>query len=194
VNLDTKIIFDVASKPYPHLLFWNCLVAFVFGCILLLLAKIPWPDSARVMRFFGYFFCVCSLVTLGYYSTRWYLDRLKDIRYLSNGSFQIVEGPVENFHPQLPNVSSTESFTVSGHKFVYSDYVESWITTCFNRTTLNNGPIHPGMVLRIKYRDNCILEIDQLPGSPAAPPSRELPPNPEKPTSQQTKHQHRAGL
>jgi hypothetical protein len=174
--VDTKVLFDVATKPFPRLLIWSCLGGLGIGCLALFLARVPWPHSDRVMKFFAYFFCVSSLVTLGYYSTYWYKQRWENIQYLSGGRYQVVKGAVEDFHPQPPDGRSDESFSISGHTFFYSDYVESWITTCFNQTALRNGPIRPGMVLRIKFVNNCILEIEQLPETSPSPQAGKSPP------------------
>jgi len=72
---EPRVIFDIATKPYPTLLLWSCAGAAVFGCILLLLARIPWPHNARVKRIFGYFMLLSATITAGYYSFRWFSER-----------------------------------------------------------------------------------------------------------------------
>ena len=78
-----------------------------------------------------------------------------------------MQGVVENFHPMPDDGSSKESFTISGYTFSYSDYYATDRTTCFNQTAFRRGPIHPGMALRIKFVDQCILRIEAVSEIPA---------------------------
>lgn len=78
--------------------------------------------------------------------------------HLRNGDCQIVEGPVENFHPMPYHGHSLESFTVSGVRFEYSDFDDS--KPGFNHTESHGGPIHTGIRVRIHHREGCILQIE----------------------------------
>lgn len=72
---------------------------------------------------------------------------------LDTGRFTIVEGPVSD----LKTTPKSESFTVSGKTFSYSDYA---VVPGFNKMRLNGGPIERGMYVRITYVDNTILRLE----------------------------------
>ncbi len=55
--------------------------------------------------------------------------------------------------------SSSESFSIAGRTFSYSDEEPILTTVCFNQTRPHGGPIHDSMWLRVKFVDICILEI-----------------------------------
>lgn len=59
-------------------------------------------------------------------------------RALVSGSYSVVDGTVENFHPMPHHGHSNERFEVKGIRFVYSDFIG---TECFNNTTSHGGPI-----------------------------------------------------
>jgi len=65
-------------------------------------------------------------------------------------STPMVEGVVEHFKPKpsLWRGSPPESFTVQGVPFVYSP---GEISGGFQKTVANGGPIHEGLLVRIRY-------------------------------------------
>jgi len=63
-------------------------------------------------------------------------------------STPLVEGVVEDFHPAPYEGHQDESFSVGGVRFAYSDYV---ITGGFRQSSSHGGPIHQGLVVRIRY-------------------------------------------
>lgn len=68
---------------------------------------------------------------------------------LANNDVQIVEGYVENFHPQPFEGHDTESFEINGVKFEYSDYI---IINGYHKSASHGGVItHNGQYLKIKY-------------------------------------------
>ncbi|HXM99607.1 MAG TPA: hypothetical protein VN982_14135 [Candidatus Dormibacteraeota bacterium] len=103
---------------------------------------------------------LCAVVAAGYYTGHWYLSRQNHIKVLANRRYEFVQGVVENLHPMPDDGSSKESFTISGHIFLYSDYDELGTTNCFDQTQPHGGPIHNGMLLRVKFIDDCILRLE----------------------------------
>jgi hypothetical protein len=74
-------------------------------------------------------------------------------------------GKVEHFRPMPYEGHPEESFSVAGHTFTYSDYVDA---QCFNNSASHGGPIRDGLPVRISYTDNCILRIEELSGANAS--------------------------
>ncbi|MCM1364041.1 MAG: hypothetical protein NC122_03350 [Faecalibacterium sp.] len=61
----------------------------------------------------------------------------------------IVEGYVENFHPQSYEGHDDESFEIDGVQFVYSDF---YIMNGYHKSASHGGVItHNGQYLKIKY-------------------------------------------
>lgn len=161
--MHARVLFDVVRQPFPMLVVWSCLGGFAFGVIVLLSGRLRTGPRARLAKLFGYFIAISAVVSLGYYSILWYWEMRGYRRQLAQGHYEVAEGVVESFHPQSPDGKSKESFVLAGHMFSYSDYVEARVDVCFNKTSLNRGPIRAGIALRIKYSDNCILRIEELP-------------------------------
>lgn len=75
----------------------------------------------------------------------------------AQGNFNIVEGAVENFDPMPYEGHKSETFTVDGVKFSYSDYQ---VTPGFNNATSHGGPIQEGLPVRISYIGNTIVKLE----------------------------------
>jgi hypothetical protein len=157
--MGSEIIFDVATKPFTFGPLWAAIGALVFGCVLILLGKLKRRQSSRIM---GYFMALFAVLYAGDSSARWYSSRRDQMKNLAVGRYGIVQGTVENFHPVTQDGRSDEWFTISGHKFSYSDHHDLETTPCFNQTRLRRGPIHDGMFIRMKFVDQCILQIEVL--------------------------------
>ena len=84
---------------------------------------------------------------------------LKGRDALLSGQAEYVEGVVQNFVPMPYQGHATESFTVKGIRFAYSDYI---VTSGFNNTVSHGGPIRQGLYVRIWYLSNDILKL-QIP-------------------------------
>lgn len=159
--MQTKIIFDAVTKPFMWSHAWAAAGAFAFGCVIILLKKLGLRRA--LSQKWGYFMIVAALVAICYDSAHWYTSRRSYLHSLTSGKYQVLEGPVENFHPMPDDGGSEESFSIAGHSFSYSDDEPAKTTTCFNQTRLHGGPIHPDLKLRVRFVDNCILEIEALP-------------------------------
>lgn len=84
-------------------------------------------------------------------------DSAQQIRGYRSGRYKVVEGPVANFRPMTPSGHDTESFTVDGVLFSYSNFV---LSPCFNQTVIVGGPIKKGLKVRISYIDDCIVKLE----------------------------------
>lgn len=148
-----RVYFDASQKP-PDLQFVAFGLLFVaIGAALLafrnsrLMAKF-WRGPKAWRTAFGVFFfgfsCLWTLISGAGIIGAWAATQ----RAERSGTMKAVEGPVENFHPMPPTYHDLESFTVDGVRFSYSDYV---VTSGFNQSTANGGPIGAGMYVRIHY-------------------------------------------
>jgi len=85
------------------------------------------------------------------------------INLASSNKCKVVEGYVEHFHPMPSSGHDSESFSVSGVPFRYSDFE---ITGAFNNAASHGGPIKEGLKLRINYvtsnKQNLILKIELI--------------------------------
>ncbi|MBD1575662.1 hypothetical protein HC723_04240 [Vibrio sp. S11_S32] len=75
----------------------------------------------------------------------------------AEGNYEIVEGIVENFEPMPYEGHQSESFTVNGIKFKYSDFR---VTSGFNNTKSHGGPIRENLPVRISYIGNTIIKLE----------------------------------
>ena len=74
-----------------------------------------------------------------------------------NGDSSVVVGTVENFHPAPYLGGANESFSIKRAVFSYNvlDPIP-----CFHNAPAYNGPIRPGLELRIYYKAGCIQRVD----------------------------------
>jgi hypothetical protein len=156
--MGTKIIFDASTEPFVWSHVWAAGGALVFGCVIVALKKSGWRHALSAK--WGYFMIVAALVTSCYDSGHWYILRRWAGKILDSGEYAVLEGPVKDFHPMPDDGSSNESFSIAGRTFSYSDEEPTLTTVCFNQTSPHGGPIHDSMWLRVKFVDNCILEIE----------------------------------
>lgn len=151
-----KVIFDIGMKPFV----WQDMTVpaalIVGGCVAILGEKIKFGYTA--IRNVGYVLIAVALLSAGYMSIHWYVLRRDHMSALANGRYEIAEGTIENFQPMYYEGRKVEYFAVSGHRFEYSD---NEITTCFNQPMAHGGPVHAGMLVRIKFTDQCILRIEE---------------------------------
>jgi len=158
-----KPIFDASTEPFVWSHVWAAGGAFVFGCIIVALKKSGWRHALSAK--WGYFMIVAALVASCYDSGHWYVLRRRVAKILDSGRYDVVEGPVKDSHPMPDDGSSSESFSIAGRTFSYSDEEPTLTTVCFNQTSSHGGPIHDSMWLRVKFVDNCIIEIQVVDAS-----------------------------
>jgi hypothetical protein len=101
-------------------------------------------------------------------------DHLAIRHALASGSYSVVEGAVENFHPMPHHGHTLERFEVKGVRFRYSDFT---VTQCFNNTTSHGGPIRAGLRVRLTYIawpyleiEHCIIRLEILPSVSTSSP------------------------
>lgn len=75
---------------------------------------------------------------------------------LSNGRYEVVEGPVTNFVPMPSEGGSLESFVVGGRRFSYKDSAAPG----FHTTARHGGPIREGLYVRVTYSGDLILRLE----------------------------------
>jgi hypothetical protein len=157
-----KVIFDIANKNYSASLLLVPTFLFLLG------AAGVWMERRKVGRVaiksIGYIVCAASVIVTIFFGGWAYLDRADAKKALKTGAYEVVTGKIEHFRPMPYEGHPAESFSVAGHTFTYSDYVD---TQCFNNTASHGGPIREGLFVRIAYTDNCILRIEELPESSA---------------------------
>ena len=156
--MDSKIVFDASTSEFPKVILWSPLVGSAIGC--LLVAKRGWPRHSKSSRIIGFFMIIAGAVSAIYYPLHWYQLHREATRLLRLGRFDIVQGVVSEVRPAAPAGSADEMFTISSHQFSYSD--ESRASSCFHKTALTKGPIRSGILLRIKFTGNCILQIEEV--------------------------------
>ena len=154
-------VFDAADSPFRNLRFLYPGIALsAVGALLVF-----WPEALEKVgfkrlkqrRFFRlFFFCFAILWTV-VAAEAILTDALNAVHRPRVGGCNIVEGPVEHFHPMPSAGHDTERFDVKGVEFSYSDYI---LTAGFNNTSSHGGPIREGLPVRICYRDGEILRLD----------------------------------
>lgn len=111
---------------------------------------------------------------------------------LASGSYSVVDGTVENFHPMPHHGHTHERFEVRGVRFVYSDFIE---TQCFNNTTSHGGPIRAGLRVRLTYiaervLEHCIIRLEILPSASTRFPTGQVPPGNDGPSADGIRSDH----
>jgi hypothetical protein len=80
---------------------------------------------------------------------------------LELGQCRVVEGRIENFHPENPSRGgSDESFDVSG---VHISYSANVVSPGFHTTCAKGSPIRDGMRVRIYSKERDIARLEILP-------------------------------
>jgi hypothetical protein len=152
---ESKTLFDIATKPFDWWAIVPPLGLLLFGIAITWMKKKNFGVFA--IKTIGYVLCCVGTVVAIYIWVHWKLEEQSHYRSLVTGLCSVVEGRVENFHPMPFEGHSSESFTVGGATFSYSDYI---VTPCFNNTTSHGGPIREGLRLRVHYLDDCIVQIE----------------------------------
>lgn len=165
--MQNQVLFDVMTKSFD----WGELRLNMYMVIIGLLAIFAEKQKLGWVRFsirkIGYVIVAAPVLLGAFQTVDWYVERHEHIAALSNGQYAVIEGRVENLRPPGSGRDPKESFSISGHRFEYSSYRT---TTCFNLTTPRGGPIREGMMIRVKFIDECILRIELLSPSTISKP------------------------
>jgi len=160
-------VFDIASSGYKNwgfaafgLIFIVAGAAMVFGPrILRNQGATLFAFKSKYQKVFAYFFLVFSIfwTSTAFLST--YTSFHRHRKLAESNTCKNIEGPVENFIPMPWEGHAEESFSVSGVKFRYSDYI---VSDGFNNTSSHGGPIKGDSYVRICYdpRSNVILRLE----------------------------------
>ncbi|ELV8627344.1 hypothetical protein QNF03_004076 [Vibrio cidicii] len=138
------LIFVIGIRKKDKLLGWNIKV----------LGK---PATKRSLNVSLVFFLVFSVFWTGLAGYGVGTKLYSMLSSYEQGKYSVVEGPVENFDPMPYAGHKTESFTVQGVKFSYSDFI---IEPGFNNTASHGGPISEGLYVRVSYINNVILKLE----------------------------------
>lgn len=158
---DFITVFDVAHAGYRN--WWFPAFGLLFVLFGLFRSKLnasgllkPKPPPTRGFRLF--FVGFASLwVVAAFFGTFVDYQRSRDI--LLQGRAAYVEGIVQNFVPMQDFGRKTESFSVNGIPFHYSNYI---VSAGFNDTITHGGPMKQGLYVRIWYSGNDILKLQIL--------------------------------
>jgi len=156
---DFIVAFSVLDSGYKAWFFpafglVGCIFAFVV-CLLISKGR-PNETSESKGCFIAFMVGLFALWTVGAFAFT-FADYLKARETLTSGNAAYVEGVVQNFVPMPVQGHATESFTVNGVPFNYSDYI---VTAGFNNTSTHGGPIRQGLFVRIWYTGNEILKLE----------------------------------
>jgi hypothetical protein len=80
------------------------------------------------------------------------------VAWARSGDFQVLEGRVTQFHPNVRGVKGNERFTVNGFTFSYSDSALG--QGGFRYPFGPDGQLHEGVQVRVSHRDGRILKLE----------------------------------
>jgi hypothetical protein len=159
--VDTRTIFDAATRTFPWLLVWSNLGGLALGCIAVVLPRFKWWRNPET-KWIGYFVILALLVTTPFYAGKWYLAHRTAVSVLANGRYDTVQGLIESIIPAADDGSAKGSFTVSGRTFLDGDQGDDEGSLCFRQNELSQGVLHAGMMVQVKFMKQCVLEIDEV--------------------------------
>ncbi len=162
-------VFDVLDSGFKDWSFPASGLLFVAIGILIAAAPaivratgIPFLDlldlQSRLQRFFRYAILAFAILWAVFAFSGTYPEYARHRSLAEQGACRIVEGPVEHFVPMPSSGHGTESFSVAGVPFRYSDFAA---TDGFNHTTFRGGPVTAHSYVRVCYdpSDNVILRL-----------------------------------
>jgi hypothetical protein len=150
-----NVVYDVARDGYSGWVGIRCGLAFMFGAAALCVARrYLRPASLKFIPCLFVPLSVCWIVLWALLTLPGYLS-LKSALQL--GQCAIIEGVVTDFQPMPSTGHGRESFTVSGVRFSYSDFV---VTPGFHHTNYRGGPVRDGLHVRIHYRGQDIARFE----------------------------------
>jgi hypothetical protein len=146
-------IFEASISDLPWLMF--CLGPVIFAVSYLVTRYSP-QDEARLKIVFGLGLVVSTFWTI--FFGVFFFQSAKALHDFRTGKSQTIEGKVSDFRPMPEGGHSTESFSVNGVRFAYSNF--EFRGPCFDKTAIVGGPIKPGLQIRLNHIDNCILKLE----------------------------------
>jgi hypothetical protein len=160
-------VFEITQKPFQWWFPASGLIFVLIGGVFVWISR-RWPPQRR-MKITGYsmlgFASLWVLLAFGLT----FPEYRQCINAYRSGSYAIVQGRVESFHPMPYEGHEDECFTVRNERFCYSDYE---IQAGFNQSASHGGPIREGLPVRIAYYDGHILRLQILADSLPSPRER----------------------
>ena len=145
--MNYRLVYDVTTRP-PELWFAGMGLLFVGIGVLLWRFRHRLTGSSVRRTVFPALFLGFAVMWTTVASVSVIGGHVSATRALRDGTAQVVEGTVEDFHPMPASGHDTERFTVKGVRFEYSDFI---VTAGFNNTSSHGGPMRPGLPVRIHY-------------------------------------------
>jgi hypothetical protein len=146
-----RTVFNASGHPPPLQFEAFGLIFFAIGVLLLVFRKSQTLQALYGGPRGGYTVMAIFMVA---FATLWttvtVAVTVRDWWAVNFDQAQVIEGPVEQFHPMPFNGHETEHFVVDGRRFDYSDYQ---VTSAFNQTSSHGGPIRAGLLVRIHFVD-----------------------------------------
>jgi hypothetical protein len=151
-------LYDVSRDgmgilPSLLTLFW---VAGIIGAAIALKKS---PSGRPFLYFWMAFWLVAGSFGLGYGV---FYNYAVNVHALKADTCAIIEGPIENFHPQnIMRKGDSEHFVVEGHEFryAYDTLGGGGLRSSKNFRT----PLREGLYVKIWYRGGIICRIDAAP-------------------------------
>src|SRR5664279_1807936 len=148
-------IFEITNKGFT---WWFALVGLlpaIPGLALWVFRK--GHQESRRVRWGKYFLPGFAIIWLSLATVPMWLEYTRLQSAYRHGSFSIVQGQVEDFHPMPPQGHSAECFSVEHQRFCYGDNI---ISAGFNNDSAHGGPIRAGIPVRIAYVGVDILKLE----------------------------------
>ncbi len=159
-------VFEVQEipliDPIMYLFLFIVLFSLCVSLCLLILSKRPLQKTESDIATVGLTIAVI-VGTMIFFDLRLSIpDRIELREKYASKQYEAVEGAVTNFNPMPVTGHQSESFTLGGKHFEYSDYHKSF---GFNNTASHGGPIYTnGQYLRLRYvkekSKNIIMKIE----------------------------------
>jgi hypothetical protein len=156
-----EVVFDVISAGYTA---WRAaLLPAAAGLAMATLAVVVSSRTSALTKPRRAFRVICgsgAVIAFGVsaavlYQTRREYDDLRSS--LRRNLTQVVEGRVSNFVPEGPGGHPRESFSVGSARF---DYSSKDITSSFQWTVHQGGPIRDGLLVRIVSVQGAIARLE----------------------------------
>ncbi len=151
--MNYQVVFDVTQQSFPWWAFAVLALLMLVGAVAVVSPQSIRPRNHRaqiVTRFIGAIMLIVVIPT----TINSLTNGLKQYGYYHSllqqpGTYSVLEGAVEDFTPAPYTGSYSDSFTVDGVKFQYS---EGDLSPGFNQLSQNGSPINQdGILVRISY-------------------------------------------
>lgn len=157
--MEPQVVYDILAENWPvgpfllHLIILALALISICGYLRSRKTARPFPTGAALVGAL-----VLLLGFLAFFGV--YLERYKCREWARTANYSIVEGTVEDFHPEPEGGHGPETFRVGDVFFACSP--NNLDRGGFNRTSRGGSPIRPGLHVRICYHNGRILRLEIL--------------------------------